>query len=460
MPAAIAPSATRPRVRSAHRHEHADIPARAASSPAARCSSPEAAPSSSISPITATRRSTTRLAAQHRQRPRQSLRIRVVRIVDDRDAARADDFSPPRDRFQCGGALDDVRRAAHRSGWRPPRRQGCWRDSPFPPAAFESLLRRSAFGQSPPCRRRPGREPRARGRRPAARRRMSARGPRISRRGASRDRRLRWRRAESRGPRPPEFRPWLRQWRRRVPKNSRCAGPTLVQTRTSGSAIFTSALISPAWFIPSSSTPMSGFVPQLQQRQRKPDVVVQVPPVAKHRVTSRQKLGGDFLRRRLPRAAGDRHNGRARIAPHAARQRLQRRDRVGHDDQRRRRQPCRAGQRRGRSRSPPPRPCARPRRRKRCRRTDRRESRRTDRPPRASACRSKTRDHLAIASPDPATCRADRPPAIKQSGVSVSAPAPRARSPLRRTAAPGCRSPASSRALCRPAAPDRRARPS
>ena len=44
-----------------------------------------------------------------------------------------------------------------------------------------------------------------------------------------------------------------------VPKNSRCAGPTLVQTRTSGSAIFTSALISPAWFIPSSSTPMSGF---------------------------------------------------------------------------------------------------------------------------------------------------------------------------------------------------------
>ena len=37
-----------------------------------------------------------------------------------------------------------------------------------------------------------------------------------------------------------------------------CASPTLVHTRTSGSASSTSRLISPAWFIPSSTTATSG----------------------------------------------------------------------------------------------------------------------------------------------------------------------------------------------------------
>ena len=41
-------------------------------------------------------------------------------------------------------------------------------------------------------------------------------------------------------------------------KKPTCASPTLVHTRTSGSAIPTSVLISPAWFIPSSTTAMSG----------------------------------------------------------------------------------------------------------------------------------------------------------------------------------------------------------
>ena len=48
--------------------------------------------------------------------------------------------------------------------------------------------------------------------------------------------------------------PWRRRWRRREPKKPRCASPTLVQTRTSGSAMRTSVLISPAWFMPSSTT--------------------------------------------------------------------------------------------------------------------------------------------------------------------------------------------------------------
>ena len=41
-------------------------------------------------------------------------------------------------------------------------------------------------------------------------------------------------------------------------KKPRWASPTLVQTRTSGSATRTSVLISPAWFMPSSTTAISG----------------------------------------------------------------------------------------------------------------------------------------------------------------------------------------------------------
>ena len=43
-------------------------------------------------------------------------------------------------------------------------------------------------------------------------------------------------------------------------KKPRCASPTLVQTRTSGSAMPTSVRISPAWFMPSSTTATSGRV--------------------------------------------------------------------------------------------------------------------------------------------------------------------------------------------------------
>ena len=46
--------------------------------------------------------------------------------------------------------------------------------------------------------------------------------------------------------------------------------------------------------------------PQLEQRERQADVVVQVPLVPEHPVASRQELRRDFLRRRLAGAAGDR----------------------------------------------------------------------------------------------------------------------------------------------------------
>ena len=68
---------------------------------------------------------------------------------------------------------------------------------------------------------------------------------------------------------------------------------------------------------------------QLEQRERQADVVVQIALVPKHRVARRQELRGDLLRRRLARAAGDRHDLRARSPAHVARDVLQRARRVG-----------------------------------------------------------------------------------------------------------------------------------
>ena len=45
--------------------------------------------------------------------------------------------------------------------------------------------------------------------------------------------------------------------------------------------------------------------PQLDERRRQPDVVVEVPAVADHAVPRLEKLTRHFLRRRLPGAAGD-----------------------------------------------------------------------------------------------------------------------------------------------------------
>ena len=76
--------------------------------------------------------------------------------------------------------------------------------------------------------------------------------------------------------------------------------------------------------------------PQLDERQRQPDVVVQVPAVAHHPISRRQKLRRHFLRRGLAGAAGDGHHSRPRLAPDAVRQRLQCDERVVHLDHDRR----------------------------------------------------------------------------------------------------------------------------
>ena len=118
-------------------------------------------------------------------------------------------------------------------------------------------------------------------------------------------------------------------------KKPECASPTLVHTRTSGSATRTSVLISPAWFIPSSTTAISGRCRSSDQRQRQPDVVVEIAPVADHAIPRREKLAGHFLRRGLARAAGNGHDLGARFAPNRVPQRLQRHGRVVDLDDRR-----------------------------------------------------------------------------------------------------------------------------
>ena len=56
-------------------------------------------------------------------------------------------------------------------------------------------------------------------------------------------------------------------------------------------------------------------LPQLDERQRQPDVVVEIPAVADDAVPRREKLARHFLRRGLAGAAGNRHDLRARLAP-------------------------------------------------------------------------------------------------------------------------------------------------
>ena len=111
-------------------------------------------------------------------------------------------------------------------------------------------------------------------------------------------------------------------------KKPRCASPTFVHTRTSGSAMRDQRADFPGVIHPELDDRDLRPLPQLDQRQRQPDVVVEVPAVAHHAIPRREQLRRHFLRRGLAGAAGDRHDLRARLAPHGARQRLQRRRRV------------------------------------------------------------------------------------------------------------------------------------
>ena len=226
--------------------------------------------------------------------------------------------------------------------------------------------------------------------------------------------------------------------------------------------------------MPSSTTATSGLLPQLEQRQRQADVVVEIPLVPEHPVPRRQELRRHFLRRGLAGAAGDRHDAcsrraGARRAPRACsatvvslRADQHRRVRRATAADARRRHACRPAR--------PPRRAPSASATNGGRRTARRESRRRSRP-RASVRESietradrAGRDCPAGARPPVAAATS---PAVSVTRVhALTTPARPARAaaqraswprPRRRTAAPGRRSPASSRAPCRRSAPGRRA---
>ena len=76
-----------------------------------------------------------------------------------------------------------------------------------------------------------------------------------------------------------------------------------------------------------------GAVPQFEQGQRQADVVVQVPARPHDPVPQPEERRRNLLRRRLARAARDRHHAGAGAPPHPPRQRLQRPRGVGGSDE-------------------------------------------------------------------------------------------------------------------------------
>ena len=324
-------------------------------------------------------------------------------------------------------------------------------------------LRRAASSASPPCRR--GRDARRHWRAPAAR----SDKPKVRILPANRPARARIRVVvgvgdeQIVGPRLLEdLRPWRRRSRRRTRRSPACASPTLVQTRTSGSAMPTSVRISPAWFMPEFDHRHVRPRAQLEQRERQADVIVQVAPVPKHRVLRRQELRRQLLRRRLARAAGDRDDLRARAPAHLARAVLQRPRRVGHLDEKRRRPglSClgqgrrrrhhRAGRTRGQRSGDelvPVEPIAADRDEQ----VARLQRPRVDRPP-LDALRRVARTppgRRSAAAISAALSEIGWPPATSPAIRCGGAPAPRAPPPRRRTAASCRRSPGTSRAPCR-----------
>ena len=116
-----------------------------------------------------------------------------------------------------------------------------------------------------------------------------------------------------------------------------CASPTLVHTRTSGSAIPTSSRISPAWFMPSSITATSAPCRSSSSDSGSPRWLFRLPLFFTTSIAAGEKRRNRFLRRRLAGAAGDGDHRCAGLAPDELPEVLQRRGRVGDlDDDRHR----------------------------------------------------------------------------------------------------------------------------
>ena len=118
-----------------------EMPALTAACPHSTCSGCANAPSSSISPSTAILRAMAAIPADGLERPHQRRRARVVGVVDERHArAQPDDLAAVPCRTQRRGAFDDVVRAARRAG--APRRSRRARSCRLPSPS--SGTRRSA----------------------------------------------------------------------------------------------------------------------------------------------------------------------------------------------------------------------------------------------------------------------------------------------------------------------------
>ena len=172
--------------------------------------------------------------------------------------------------------------------------------------------------------------------RAARARRTSATRPRQPPDAAHHERRRRhWRPASvPRASRLRESRPWRRAIASRDPKKPMCASPTFVQTRTSGSAISTSAPNLAGMIHPQLDDRDVEAGREPDERERQADVVVQIAGVAKHAVPGGEEIRRDFLRRGLAGAARNRDESHARLAPHRLAKALKGVERVADVDDR------------------------------------------------------------------------------------------------------------------------------
>ena len=286
-------------------------PARAAARPHASCSASACSPSSSISPSTARRLAHRAVGRHGLERALQRPRVRVVRVVDQRDARReAPHLASPR-----GGP--GAPRGAR------PSRPAARRYAPATAIAARALARcpRPSSGTSTtavPVGRR-HRCARARqspvdhaGRRHVGRH-VDAEGEDACRRSAarapSRAGRRHWPRRATPAVAPSRISALASAMASSDAKNAECTSATIVHTRTSGSAMPDQQADLARVVHPEFDHRDLGPVAKLEQRQRQADVVVEVAVVAEHPVAGRpSSVGRDFLRRRLARAAGDGHH--------------------------------------------------------------------------------------------------------------------------------------------------------
>ena len=114
-----------------------------------------------------------------------------------------------------------------------------------------------------------------------------------------------------------------------------CAVPTLVTTPQSGAAMRARAAISPAWFMPISTTAISCSGSRRSSCKRQAEAVVQIAVRLEHVEFCAERGGDGFLGGGFAGRAGDGHDAPAPLAAHMRGQGLQSDKRIFGDEQRR-----------------------------------------------------------------------------------------------------------------------------